>query len=196
MISRTPLTAVIFLSCVASAMAQQGASPEPYNDADAYQIYSVLLPHEAAYGDVMVILAETAGPLQGRSGFPIGPENCLYPEAASRFRDAVADYNRVNQKTWLLQRKFQLEKPYEIVNSDTIKLLTDGWNWAGFHKRYPSSGGILEMSAVGFNKDKTRAIVYSGVSCGGLCGSWRFHLLEKMASGWKEVRGVSCHTVS
>ena len=196
MISRTSLTAVIFLSCIASGMAQQSASPEPYNDADAYQIYSALLPHEEAYGDLMVILEQTAGPLRGRSGFPIGPENCLYPEAASHFRDAVADYNRVNQKTWLLQRKFQLEKPYEIVNSDTIKVLADGWNWEGFYKRYPRSGGILQVSAVGFNKDKTRAIVYSGASCGSLCGSWSFHLLEKMDSGWKEVPGVSCHTVS
>jgi hypothetical protein len=90
MISRTPLTAVIFLGCVASGMAQQAASPEPYNDADAYQIYSILLPYEEAYGDMMVILEETSGPLQGRSALPIGPENCLYSEAASRFRDAVA----------------------------------------------------------------------------------------------------------
>ena len=96
----------------------------------------------------------------------------MTPEAASRFKDAIADYKRVNKKQWLLQRQFQIEKPYEIVSSETIGI------------RYPESDGLrnlaettgyIIMSAVGFNREKTLAVVYSGSSCRSLCGSWRFH---------------------
>jgi hypothetical protein len=194
MISRMALAAVVFLVFISGGVAQQAADSEPYNDADAYEIYSVLLPHEA-YGDMVVIQEETVQELQ-QPGLHTGPEDCLFPEAASRFQDAVSDYKRRNQKIWRLQRKFQLEKPYEIVNRDTLEVLADTRNWDGFYKRYPNSGGFLVMSAVGFNKEKTRAIVYLGRSCGSLCGEWRFRLLEKVDAKWREVRGVSCSTIS
>jgi len=98
-----------------------------------------------------------------------------------------------------LQRKLQSDRPYELVRSDTIKLLfkesaSDGWN--DFYQRYPDSGGFITLSPVGFNNSKTLAIVYTGSSCGGLCGRWRFHLLEKIKGKWKEAPGVSCETVS
>ena len=34
-----------------------------------------------------------------------------------------------------------------------------------FFRRYPDSGGYIIVSAVGFNKEMTRAIVYTGSSC-------------------------------
>jgi hypothetical protein len=118
------------------------------------------------------------------------------PDAASRFKDAITDYNRRNRKQWLLQRNFQLEKPHEIVSSDTLEALYDKSGWDGFYERYPASGGYLVMSAIGFNSEKTRAIVYTGSVCGGLCGRWGFHLLEKVDGKWREVPGVTCHEVS
>jgi hypothetical protein len=91
------------------------------------------------------------------------------------------------------------------VSSDTLKALfqsrasanqtlKDGWR--EFYKRYPGSGGIINLSVVGFNDDKTLAVVYAGVSCGPLCGEWNWHLLEKKNAAWKEVPGVMCHTIS
>ena len=95
-----------------------------------------------------------------------------------------------------MQRQFHIEKPYEIVGLDIIEAVFKNGGWDGFYKSYPESGGYIVMSAVGFNKEKTRAVVYTGSSCGGLCGRWRFHLLEKSQGSWKEVPGVSCVTVS
>jgi hypothetical protein len=91
-----------------------------------------------------------------------------------------------------LQRRFQIEKPHEIVSSDDIGVDFKDGGWEGFHQRYPDSGGYIIMSAVGFNKEKTQAIVYTGSACGGLCGLWRFHLLEKIDGKWKKVPGVTC----
>ena len=128
--------------------------------------------------------------------FPEGPEACIYPDVALKFKEAIADYNRVNQRRWLLQRSFHTEDPYELVTSEALKVLFSGGEWDGFYKRFPSSNGIISLSAVGFNREKTRAIFYGGTSCGSLCGSWSFQLMEKVDGKWKMVPGVSCHTMS
>jgi len=51
--------------------------------------------------------------------------------------------------------------------------------WEDFYKRYPNSGGWIELSAVGFNADKMAAVVYMGHYCGGLCGGAGFHVPQK-----------------
>lgn len=123
------------------------------------------------------------------------PESCIAPEAASRFKDAIADYKRANGKQWLLQRRFEIEKRYTIESSDAIGVFSPG-DWEGFHRRHPDSRGFIIMSAVGFNKKKTQAIVYTGSSCGSLCGRWSFHLLEKKDGKWMKVSGIRWVTMS
>jgi hypothetical protein len=71
-----------------------------------------------------------------------------------------------------------------------------GKGWDEFHARHPDSGGYFVMSTVGFNRDKTLAVVYTGSTCGGLCGRWALHLLQKIDGKWKTVSGVRCVTVS
>jgi hypothetical protein len=176
----------------AIAAGQSSVSAKTYDVEDAYQIYSLLLPHEESYSfakGTLIIQEET-------ELMRDGSEPCVTPEAASRFKEAIADYKRLNTRPWLLQRQFQIEKSYEIVSSETIGIVFRSGGWDGFPKRYPESAGYIIMSAVGFNKEKTLAVVYSGSSCGSLCGSWRFHLLAKIDGYWKEVTGVTCTTVS
>ena len=115
-------------------------------------------------------------------------------------KEAFADYGEVQKRTWLLQRRLQMERPYELVRSDTIRQFFNERGpegWKDFNQRYPDSNGFIIVSPVGFNKSKTLAVVYTGSSCGGLCGRWIFHLLEKDRSGgWKAVPGVTCVTMS
>lgn len=168
------------------------AAAKSYDVTDAYRIYSLLLPYQESYGfakGTLIIQEETVSTRDGA-------EPCVTPEAATRFKDAITDYKRLNRKPWLLQRRFEIEKPYELVSSDTIRALFGEGGWNGFYKRHPDSGGYIIMSAVGFNKEKTLAIVYTGSSCGGLCGRWSFHLLEKIDGNWKQVPGITCSMVS
>ena len=186
--------AAVLLLCISAAMAQETAkTEEAYEVDEAYRVYSVLLPREESYGfakGTLVIQQDTVGK-QAMT------EKCLTAEAAKKFKDAITDFDRVNSKRWVLQRHFEVEKPYELVTQDTIRLFFKGnGDWNGFYDRYPGSGGYVILSAVGFDEDKTQAIVYTGSSCGGLCGRWSFHLLEKVDGKWKQVPGVSCLTVS
>ena len=176
-----------FLCWSVIAAGQAPVAAKAYDVEDAYQIYSLLLPNEESYGFAKGTLIIQEGTVSN----PVSLQ-CVTPEAASRFKDAIADYKLLSSKQWLLQRRFQTAKPYEIVSSNDITVAFKDGGWDGFYKRYPDSGGYIVMSAVGFNKEITRAIVYTGSSCGGLCGSWRFHLLEKIDGKWKEVPGVTC----
>lgn len=169
---------VISVFFTSEALAQSPADAKPYDVAEAYKIYSLLLPHEESYGlakDTLMVQENTVA--EDVSGA------CLTHADANRFRDAIAGYNRVYRKKWLLQRHLQVEKPYRIVSSEALSALPD----------HPQSAvSYVRMSPVGFNREKTQAIVYVESSCGGLCGSWRFHLLEKVDGNWHAVPVVTC----
>jgi len=172
----------------------KGTSRKSYEIDEAYQIYSLLLPQEESFGFAkgpMIIQKETVSVSLDLA--------CFDPKAASKFKDALAEYSRIRERVSLLQRKFQIEKRYELVSADTINLFfkergVDGWQH--FYGRYPDSGGFMIVSPVGFNKAKTLAVLYTGSECGMVCGEWRFHLLEKVNNKWNEVSGVNCTTVS
>ena len=176
---------------IVTAMPQEPSAAQPYDESEAYQIYSLLLPHEESHefaDGTLVIQEETVSEhLEAK---------CLTAAAKRKFKEAIVDYERANSKQWLLQRLFQSEKPYELVGSDAIKAAFKERFGDSFKSRYPGSGGYITLSAVGFNNTKTLAVVYTGSSCGGLCGMWGFHVLEKVNGKWKTAGGVSCFTVS
>jgi hypothetical protein len=100
---------------------------------------------------------------------------------------ALDDFFNVNAKTWLLQNKFTLPKSvqpprnipwlpawgnltlpnsYRLGTIDEIKAMSP-------------IGGVIELSAVGFNADKTVAVVYM------LGGKGTSFVLEKQNGKWK-----------
>jgi hypothetical protein len=172
------------------AQEQQSSSPVIYDSADAYQIYSVLLPHEESWRiatGTLVIQQETV-PSEVQDG-------CFTAEARKKFKDAIADYRVANGKRRLLQPRFEIEKPYLLVTEENIRALMPRYDWQGFYNQYPGSGGVFTVSAVGFNKDRTLAVVYTRSQCGLICGESSAHLLEKTNGKWKEV-GVGCGEMS
>src|SRR5450755_1156234 len=107
---RRALVAVVTFLGSSIALAQHPMAAKPYDVAEAYQVYSALLPREESAGfakGTLVIQQETVSR-------PEPPEPCLTPEAAGKFKDAIADYKQVNSQTWLLQHQFQIAKPYEL----------------------------------------------------------------------------------
>ena len=185
---------MVLVAGISATPTYQPAAKEPYEVAEAYEVYSVVLPHEESYGFAKGTLVIQQDTIQKQEA--LGP--CLTAEAANRFKDAISDFDRLESKSWLLQRKFDFAKPYILVDSSTIDRLFQCGPKVGiaFYKRYPESGGYLTMSPVGFNTDKTQAIVYIASSCGSLCGRCGFHLLERVQGNWKEAPGVSCLMVS
>jgi hypothetical protein len=180
------IASVLLSQSVTSSQRDQATA---YEDADAYEVYSAILPFEwpmsAAKAKMLVIRIKTRA-----------YEMCLRPnqEWKEMIEPAIADYEKQNQKTWLLQQRFGTEIPCKIVTSDEVNAAMVGHSWEGFYKTYPDSGGWIELSAVGFNADRTVAVVYVGHLCGLLCGGGRFHVLQKTENKWLPVdwKGSSC----
>lgn len=168
-------------------------APAAYEDADAYEIFSTILPTEwplrVAHAKRLVIRSETKA-----------YEMCLRPETEweEKVGPAISDYLRLNKKPWLLQPRLSSEAPYEFMTADEFKTTLDHGGWDGFYIQHPKSGGLIELSAVGFNHDKTVAVVYMGHSCGMLCGGGAFHVLEKKDGKWTDMdwKGLRCSWVS
>ena len=170
-----PVVIVIVLSVV-TVIAQDIPAAQPYEDADAYEIYSLLLPNYGpnAYEEDPLTIQENAVPAVLALG-------CLSRADTDRFRGAVEGYYRIYEKRLLLRRRFQLAEPYRIVDTKVISTLPD-------HPYHP----YFSLSPVGFNRARTQAIVYLEETCGGLCGSFRFHFLEKVRGKWKEAAIATC----
>ncbi len=164
-------------------------STTPYEDLEAYEVYSTILPLEWPMRDArvkfLVIRTETKA-----------YEMCLKPDKdwEEKVGPAIADYVGLNAKPLLLQRNIKLDIPYQLITDGELKSIVQRVGWEGLYQQLEYSRGWMELSAVGFNKDKTVAVVYVGHHCGGLCGGDRFHVLEKRDGRWVELRwqGSSC----
>jgi len=186
------------VSIAVKVLGQESSLPKRYVDNDAYRIYDQLVPDEELWGNkTRIIQRETAkGQFLG-----MNIDSCVSPSVSHDFQAAIASFKTVNRKRWLLQRQFELDRPYELVASDVIKAVFTGTEqnndgWQAFEEHFPGAGGYIVLSAVGFDRDKTHAVVFSGASCGSLCGSWSFHLFKKVRGEWKQVPGITCHTES
>lgn len=181
-----------------------------YKDADAYEVYSAILSfHETPQSSKLknfVIRRETLRDFGALidSETETQTQTCLRPDAESAkiIGTAIDDYIKVNQTKWLLQEKFKIEIPYKLVDSKTIisiiNPLTEKENWKEFYKQYPDSGGFIDLSAVGFNADKSVAVVSKGRWCGRLCGEGDYYVLQKKGGKWIALqwKGESCNWVS
>jgi hypothetical protein len=166
---------------------------------DSYDIYSILLRKEM--------------PSQWNiTGWAISQETQTYPnfgemssigmclqppkDQESIYRPLIDDYVAKNKGKLVLEREFDLPQ-YAIVGTTDAKAI-------GQHSRvadgFPFNAAVIfHVSAVGFNRDGTRALVYVGHHCGSLCGGGTYHFLVKKDGRWqvdREYGGMSCEWAS
>jgi hypothetical protein len=110
----------------------------------------------------------------------------------SIYLPVIDDYVAKNKTKFVLERKFDL-LPYALMGTleiSTIRRQSPGASGLPFH-----SSVIFDVSAVGFNQDGSRALVYVGHHCGSLCCGGQYHLLVKKDGRWqvdREHHGPSC----
>ena len=184
------ITSLLILALLLSQGVISGiGNAPPYEDQEAYEVYSAILPLEwplrDAHAKRLIIQNETKG-----------YEMCLRPdkEWQEKIGPAISDYVRSNAKPSLLQPRIKVGVPYRLIIVDELRSAIQTSGWEGFYQRYPDSGGWMELSAVGFNVNKTVAVVYMGHHCGPLCGGGGFHVLEKKDGKWVALdwKGSSC----
>ena len=160
---------------------------QPYDIDEAYKVYSTILPKTG--GSPLVIADETRT-----------PEICLKPldaQSEGVLRPAIDNFLELNALPWQLQKHFDINRHYELLADEELKTtFRNGMNglpsmggWRTFYERHPDSDGWIELSAVGFNADKTIAVVYMGYYCGEGCRGGEFRALEKKDGKWRLLTG-------
>ncbi|MFN8579370.1 MAG: hypothetical protein U0163_00125 [Gemmatimonadaceae bacterium] len=159
------------------------------DDPDTYAVIASLLPNEwivrAAKATNLVVQEET---VTNWGCMPSGPP------MEAEWKPVLEGFRLANAETHTFSADHAIGLPYQLVSASTIatsldrpipNLVSDGWQ--SFWQRYPKSGGYLQLSAVGFDALRRRAMVYVAHHCGGLCGGGMHHLFERDGAIWREV---------
>jgi hypothetical protein len=56
--------------------------------------------------------------------------------------------------------------------------------WTEFDQRYPSTNGIISLSAIGYSADGNRAVLMVDVGCGELCGNGYIVVAKRERGKW------------
>jgi hypothetical protein len=182
-----------------------GAQTPLVDDPEAYAVYNAVIakqwPVNADEARKLVIAVETEDyPRFGRKGVSVC--NRPAPDQEATLRPLINAYVDANKNKLSFQRKFELPYEYQLVPRGSITAMFKADDlekaWKNFYVTYPGSGGFIQLSAVGFNADKTLALVYTAHSCGSLCGSGGYHLMKKTDGKWSEIAwpGDTCTWVS
>jgi hypothetical protein len=190
---RSLIAFVILFAAVPHVSGQDAAPKEiaevPYEDPDAYAVYAVLLASQKE--KFLVIQSElSCAPNGSSSGI----------EGAAEFKKvwgvAVEDYERQFRQKRSLVRNFSLDVPYQLLPKADIMLAFKlppgtkaqlGEGWLKFYSKCPEARGYYYFSAVGFDENKTHAIVQTNNWCGILCGGGYPHFFDKTDGNWHEV---------
>jgi len=161
--------------------------PASYDDA-AYQVYSGLFSEKdtgITPGQLTIIQQET---IPGSRIAAKDVSSCFPSDWSFRreYGSALADYNKQNKTPRELVRRFAIASPYQLVPERETISDSSGANPSDrFLERYPKSDGYIAVSAVGFNRGRTRAIVFAAHY--GIFGDVeRYYALEKRGERWTE----------
>lgn len=167
--------------------------------ADEYTVYSALLdeikisPNDGKEVKLLVINDQTEGP--AKSCFPEEIVKWDDRIKADEFRPLFENLIEKNRDSKPLDRKFNVNKKYVLLNARNFSSIfkkEDIDGWSDFYKKYPDSSGYITFSRVGFNSDRTKAVIYWETSAGMLCGYGGYILLFKQNGAWKEITAFGC----
>ncbi len=146
-----------------------------YVDEEGYAVLSALLAGDPAKPDTATIaIRENTG------SYACQADN----KTAKEFREALKDYTSANETPWRLQKKLILNHPYLFVSDEALNA---AGGFLEYRKTHPDIHGIVSVSAVGFNANKTAAVVFQSFHCGSRCGSGQLVAFRKINGHWTKL---------
>jgi hypothetical protein len=146
---------------------------KPYDDNEAYDVFSAILTAEKSNGELLI--ADSTVPFT----------HCLEFGSDKQVEAAIEDYKKTNRKKWHLGYHFEMKRPYKLLSAAEAGALLQPDKETGVWRLSPSNG-IHHFSAVGFSSDKNIAFVEMDVTCGGLCGHGGPYVLQKKDGHWSK----------
>jgi hypothetical protein len=138
---------------------------------------------------LIVILDQTSGdPLY--AGRLDGDAEYLRQQLPALSASTIDDYKSKNQKSHRLRGELKHEIPSALVRDAEITRLFERdlrGGWQEFYRRYPESGGYVQLSRVGYSTDRTQALLFVRHGCADVCGSGHYILLQRGLDGWSTL---------
>lgn len=208
-ISRHSLLPLILLTVAVSAVALPQLSRQSFSlpvtvsasllpqdtekgiQTEEYAVYAVLVKEigrEEKNADRLLVIKEQ--PSLWISSIDDGQSN-FYEEmkktSPALMAETVNDLRAKNKERFKFARNFNIDRQYVLLSEEDVKTFFKagvGDGWKSFREKYPKAVGITTFSRVGFNADRTQALVYRGYQCGGLCGGGDYYLLSRKNGAW------------
>jgi hypothetical protein len=163
-------------------------------DPDEYAVWSVLLTKKyATEGTKRLVIEDQTALL---------PSDLIVSHLADleNASDAVSDLKTKNQRPYIMENKFSVSLPCILISKGTenglfhfpgdnridaeaVKNIDQGWRQ--FYQDFPDAGGILSISRVGFNSDKSLAIVYISAKKSMMIANGKCYVLAKKNGSWE-----------
>jgi hypothetical protein len=184
------LAAFAFLATAPTLRAQKTSAPPPptLTDDDS-AVYTAVLRelYQAAKGRPIILSDQTAiGVPPGMlTNLPVqGPQTVSFLNPISQeARQSFEDLNHAASLHLPPPCKFAPECTLVDI-ADIALQVKNAKAWRKFMAKHANTPGIIIVSRIGFNRDRDQAVVYSGMSCGPLCGQGEFTWLTKHDTVW------------
>jgi hypothetical protein len=186
--------------------------------AASYEIYSQLLGgNQIEWGDAprtFWLMEDTTKAVPSESpcatGGMMNPHEAIgAPDARqAEFAETLADFDAHCHERYLLDAaKFHLGLPVRLLDEEGRKRFVS--HVRGFMPpkdnimqapptpdEFKGAAGMHSFTAVYFNRAHKLAMTQIGMYCGGLCGNWRWVMLEWVNGQWRILPWVRMSTIS
>ena len=110
--------------------------------------------------------------------------------------DTLENFEAKNVNPVTLEYKFNLINRYLLIKKidefERYRIEEKGRDfWGEFHSFYPAGSGIISFSRVGFNRKKSKALVYVGSQSGPLSGIGGLIYLERVNGTWEIIKEIN-----
>jgi hypothetical protein len=142
---------------------------------ESYRVYSAILDRKWDKGNIVVRNHTDRGLIQDEWLDNVGQS---YP-------DAVRDFKTANEHDTQIENRFEYNGKISFIDQQEFRKTIDGGDgWDAFRKSHPGASGIVTLSAIGFDRDGTHALVNVSYLCWSHCGNGSFYILEKKDGEW------------
>lgn len=112
----------------------------------------------------------------------IGP---AYNAIKNISKETIENYWDRNSKTFELKNGIDTRIKLTLFDSlNNSRQVSIKMFWKSFYKKYPESNGIVELSMIGYNNEKTQALLCIGVKSNFLVGEGYFVFFELISGKW------------
>ena len=151
-----------------------------FNPREEYEVYSAILANEKREDDVLIVSEDTTIGL-------IADATDLNQETSVLTEDIIQDFNSKIKKQHKLENNFSIKNKVVLLGEKESR---ENNGSRTLFTKYPKARAILSFSRVGFNTNRTQALVYFTSWCNPLCGRGDFIFLQKVDGKWTVEREI------